>query len=306
MGPTLRDCGGGPTNAVYYEVNRPFSNDGYTFIDYSLFYRFDDKNDATNLDHEADLEGMTVAPSRTSPGTFDFASFAQHGNWWGYLRENLECPDTYNDDCPGDPNKAGARINAYVATGTHASYPDRCENHFPGECGKNGESFPRYEADHDGDAPWLANNDSSTLKPWDNAWWYWAGRWGEQQIVESPGWRKHALVPRDNQCARDNDGCPTNVLGASVRKRSKAHAARARARQLSRCTPWFGPSVAALACSREALSRAMRQQTLGRPGPLFLAVKRRYSLRASDRGRESHLQRGASAAFPGFTRIRGR
>ena len=291
QGGTLRDCNGGSTNAVYYEVNRPSTNDGYTFIDYSLFYRFDDKNDATNQDHEADLEGMTVAPSRTHPGTFDFASFAQHGNWWGYLRENLECLETTDDTCPGEPAKSGTRISAYVATGTHASYPDRCVNHFPGECGKNGEDFPRYEADHDGAAPaWPANNDGSTLKRWDNAWWYWGGRWGEQRTVESPGWRKHGIVPRDNQCARDNDGCLTNVIGSRVRRAAQVSAMRARVRRLSRCAPWFGPSVAALACSRGGLSRAIRHQALGRSGRFVLSVDRPRPPGAARRA-----QRAASA-----------
>jgi hypothetical protein len=32
--PVLRDCGGGATNAIYYDVNRPITNEGYTFIDY--------------------------------------------------------------------------------------------------------------------------------------------------------------------------------------------------------------------------------------------------------------------------------
>jgi hypothetical protein len=101
-------------------------------------------------------------------------------------------------------------------------------------------------------------------------------------------------VPRDNQCARDNEGCLTNLLGASVRKRSRVSATRARVQSLSKCRPWFGPSVAALACARPGLSRAIRRQRLGRKSSLLLSVERRSATAAADANHHGS-QRAATA-----------
>jgi hypothetical protein len=212
---------------------------------------------------------MTVAPSRTHPGTFDFASFAQHGTWWGYLRENLECPDTYNDDCPGEPNKAGARINSYIATGSHAAYPEGCSNVPILTCGKNGQHAWMWEADHDGDAPWAADNDPSALKPKDPAFWFWSGSWGEDKVVLSPYYRSHQFAPRDQNCAEDNDDesnhCPLDVLGSSVgRAAARARVAEQRSRRMSQCRPWFGASVTALTCAPGRLRRSVERQRSAR------------------------------------------
>jgi hypothetical protein len=299
----LRDCDGGATNALYYDVTRPLTDDGYTFIDYWEFYRYDDKDDSHEIDndHEADLEGMTVAPSKGRPGTFDFASFAQHGTWWAYLRENLECPDTADDTCPDEPNKAGARINAYVATGSHASYPDACSNIVIPTCGKNGQPEYKWEADHDGDAPWAANDDASVLKPEDPDFWWWPGAWGEDHDsgVLSPGYRSHQVAPRDGRCAENNDGCLTGILGARVHPGASGSASRRNA-WISRCRPWFGASVAALGCAPHGLRRAVEEQALGGK-PTFAIVR---LPRASASRRFGGRRRAASA--PAITQLLGR
>jgi len=56
-------------------------------------------------------------------------------------------------------------------------YPDACTNLVPVQCLKNGQDAPRYEADRDGDAPWAGNNATALLKPPDQSFWSWGGKW---------------------------------------------------------------------------------------------------------------------------------
>lgn len=275
----LQDCNEGPATTLYYHVT-PETMGGYRYIDYWWLYRY---NDATAIDqHEADWEGLTVAPSKTIPSTFDFISYAQHTNTnnypSNYLRTELQCDDGDSGSCGTNAAPRGQRAWAFVADGSHATYPNSCDN---GCFQSNG--VPEF--DHDGDKEWGSNyldpvDGSLTEFPeprgWNDStvgnWVDWPGKWGakvdgdthEPGTVDSPG-----NQPRFKCPWHEWDGEPQACPSAT------AHASRGASAEA--CPSWFGQGIAALACDPKVLRRAVSRGRLSGRGQLSLrTVGRRW------------------------------
>lgn len=182
-GSQLQDCDEGPVSAIYWHAVEP-PGDPYTYLDYWWFFRL---NEQTANVHEGDWEGMTVASPKGDSGTFHWAAFAAHDGNWRYLRDVLECDGGGPGSCGTEASKSGARVNAYVARGGHATYPRACAS----DCSQTaagGESWLFSEEPFGGQRPWGRNGDSAALvalpeaKDWDDPsvanWVDWEGLWG--------------------------------------------------------------------------------------------------------------------------------
>jgi hypothetical protein len=111
----------------------------------------------TCLGHQSDWEGMTVVIDRTDPKPkVEAVQYAQHDHVvrydWDKLRaywDNLRNPEVKKllDEIPD----ASRRPVAFIARGTHATYPTPC-----GACGQ--ESKLLGEDPHRGDLGWVGNN----------------------------------------------------------------------------------------------------------------------------------------------------
>ena len=120
------DCGTGRASAIYYHVVGP-SPGGYTYIDYWLFYPYNQGwNDFGN--HAGDREGVTVAPSHDGK-TFEFAN-SHNSTWNSFLRDNLDCDasgsgscGTESLDCPYPPsrNYFGQHVMTFPAAGSRVT-----------------------------------------------------------------------------------------------------------------------------------------------------------------------------------------
>jgi Tol biopolymer transport system component len=280
------DCGGGTRSAIYYHTVR--SPGGYDYLDYWWFYRFNNVPDVIPgaFDHEGDWEGMSVAPSRVDPATFDYASFAQHTGWYSYLRENLRCDDGEWGSCGEEDAKEGRRLQVYVANGTHASYPFPCSESLdpPHLCFQQDGNRP--ELGYDGAREWANNPDDATalaLHPFPSApsWTAWAGRWGASQVgadeaansPKSPGQQTRFAAPWASLCAGDNDAC---ARSSRVRVATRHELDR-------RCGTWFGAGVVAAACGVGTLERALQRRRLNRRGSVTLSIRRAKRARAAKR-----------------------
>lgn len=267
----LQDCDTGPRSAIYYHVSEP-SPLGYPYVDYWWFYRYNDTPDVSLTDHEGDWESVSIAPSDTSPGTFDFASFSGHGHWYSYLRDNLGCDGGPAGSCGTQANKYGKRLNVFVAAGSHANYGEPCG----GPCTGSNTWIP--EMDHDGAYLWGRHNDppaDSVLEfpattpagtPWTGGprnWTDWPGMWSADGGIDSPGNQPHFKTPWDNDCADASD-CPFE--GKSI-----AGASRGKQAGLPSCSSWFGAGVAAVACDPARLKKALKRRELGRKGTFRIA-----------------------------------
>ena len=244
----LRDCDTGPRSKIYYNLIQR-AEPGYHYIQYWFFYRFSHALDNPLGDifrgrHEGDWELVTVAPSVTDPGTFDFVAFSQHTRQVAYLREQLACDGGKKGSCGSDAEKTGRRVSSFVAAGTHANYPGSCSLDVPlvGGLGPSPcfQSVPLVgspgplpdpvlpEREHDGDARWGRDDDSDALErfpatgpapaPEDSPerrvelwrqgpqnWTDWPGHWG-RGAGRSPGQRDVFWRPADSNCA-DFEGC---------------------------------------------------------------------------------------------------
>ena len=181
----LLDCNSGPRSLIYYHVT-PYSETGYYYIDYWLFYRYNYypwfQYYSSVGDHEGDWESVTIGLSTTdSADTFDFASFSQHGQWYSYLRQNLTCDSTISSpgSCVGSPN-VGNRVSDFVASGTHANYPDECSggSTLADACWEENNDPP--EGSHNGELVWGNNffDDASlSLLPTPDGWSSGSGAW---------------------------------------------------------------------------------------------------------------------------------
>ena len=286
VGSLVWDCGGAPHSSIYYHVSEPSPQQGYRYVDYWFFYRYNDAQGSIGFDHEADWEGVSIAPSSTRPETFDFASFSQHGTWYSYLRDNLKCDFGSSGSCGSEEAKYGRRLHAFIAAGTHANYGEPCGSF----CTQTNTVTP--ETDHDGGTPWQRNGESVALRPfpaltppgmtWSEGpaeWADWPGNWGMDTTVGSPANQSHFSTPWESDCA-DDDDCPTEE--SSLLSASSA--------STGNCSSWFGAGVAALACSPEDLKTALREQRLGNSGSHGVNL--------------SHGQRG-SASAPGVAQVMG-
>jgi hypothetical protein len=183
--PLAVDCNAGERTAIYY---RRTSHEGHWYWDYWWFFRYNDYtgplskcNERLCSDHEGDWEGITVITTPTVKPEIVGAIYAAHKS-----RILVEGPSMPLDN--GHPV-------AFVAEGTHASYPFRCV----GGC-KQYASLPGIgripEDPHDGAVAWGGNGDEdcSTYRcvrplpergepadialPKAGGWAGWPGHWG--------------------------------------------------------------------------------------------------------------------------------
>lgn len=302
----LRDCDGTAASAIYYDASR-LSPAGYRYLNYWFFYRFNDVADTADaltsdpLDHEGDWENVAVAipGNSANPPTFDFVNYGQHGESFNYLRENVACDgpdgDVGGSGTPCGP--AGLRVHAFVARGSHATYPDICDGQI---CNQNATRTP--EQPRGGQNRWSRNDDPSALlrfpaarlsgTPWTAGaknWVDWPGRWGAtgdrgSGSPASPGNQATFTAPWESVRCADNNACESRVQNRRV---SPGRAA-------AQCGAWFGPAVRATLCSPRQLGRAVKAQRLGRRGAMRLRVAGKRS-----RGRVR------SASAPGLAQLSG-
>lgn len=178
-----RDCNGGKGAVIYY---RRSAHEGLWYWDFWWFYRYNDYNGNFNRctfycdDHEGDWEGMVVVTTESLEPQITGAIYAAH-------RDRIYVPAATLPTSEGHPI-------AYVAKGTHATYPYAC----PGKChqyvGLYEERFP--EEHHDGKIPWAENVDPACAAyhcvrplpvspdanqqklPYAGGWAAWPGKWG--------------------------------------------------------------------------------------------------------------------------------
>ena len=183
--PPAVDCNSGPPSAIYY---RRTTHEGRWYWDFWVFYRYNDYtgplakcNERLCSDHEGDWEGVTVVTSPSSDPTILGVIYAAHRN-----RILVEAP--YLPTVEGHPL-------AFVAEGTHASYPYKCA----GGCHQYASlpgGVPVPEDPHDGKVAWGGNEELDCVtyecvrplpelgEPGDLApplaggWAGWPGTWG--------------------------------------------------------------------------------------------------------------------------------
>jgi hypothetical protein len=146
--PPAVDCNGGPGAAIYY---RRTGHEGLWYWDYWWFYRYNDYNGDFNHcaiycdDHEGDWEGMVVVTTESLDPEVTGAIYAAH-------RDRIYVPAT------ALPTQ-GSHPVAYVAKGTHATYPYACAE----ECHQYSGLYDRHflEGEHDGAVAWGGNSDAA-------------------------------------------------------------------------------------------------------------------------------------------------
>jgi hypothetical protein len=276
----LRDCNSPPASKIYYHKHFPSDSDPYAYLDYWIFYRFNDAPDVAqnfeDLKHEGDWESVTLGIADPSSDTFDFAAFSQHGSWYSYLRSALSC------DGGTECGPTSQHLNVFVANRSHANYPRTCsavEAPIPGggqlNCGKDDPNTVVPEAGgYDGAKPWGGNLDPSAVEefPTDSyQWQFWPGKWGpDAGSPDSPGNQSHYTHPGSSSCPSDNHA-PASYCGGGGNDKaaSSAHASKAP----GSCGNWFGHDVVVLACNPRLLSQALRHGDLGRPGRMGTSVR---------------------------------
>lgn len=278
------DCESGPRSAIYYDTAN-VSPSGYRYIQYWVFYRFNDSPvdeppGSGPLDHEADWEQMALAvPSATalSAPTFDFANFGQHGNNFTYLRENLTC------DADTSCGATAKHVHGFVAGGTHATYGEPCSGIIP--CTQSNSPLP--ETDHGGEVAWANNGDASSLRrlpaPYEGTWkkgphaWVdWPGWWGldddlTADHVASPANQTFYDFPWIAACV-DSFECEEQ-FGAAA---SAAPELSAASTASANCGQWFGSGIAAISCDSTVLGQTVGAAEVGElSGNIDLVLLRR-------------------------------
>jgi Beta-propeller repeat len=275
------DCESGPRSAIYYDTAK-VSPSGYRYIQYWIFYRFNDSpvDEPGSLDHEADWEQMAVAvpsASALTASTFDFANFGQHGNNFTYLRENLTC------DADTACGSTAKHVHGFVAGGTHATYAEPCSGILELICTQSNSALP--ETDHGGEASWANNGDASALRrlpaPYEGTWkkgphaWVdWPGWWGlDAQMtadrVASPANQMFYDFPWEADCV-DGSGCESQFNAAAAAQPQTADTAEG-----SRCGQWFGSGIAAISCDSTVLGETLAAAEVGdRSGAVDLVLLR--------------------------------
>jgi WD40-like Beta Propeller Repeat len=257
----VKDCNEGTMSAIYYQPT--VRSAGYNYIDYWFFYRY---NDIVGGHHEADWEGVTLAAAANA-ATFDWIAFAQHGHQTSnYLRDILRCDAGGVYSCGSGSTRVGRRVWAYVAGGTHATYPDQCTN----GCLQN--YIGTIEGDHGGEADWGRNSDpmyTGALQRFPSTsssnWVDWLGKWGADRAVDSPGNQERFRCP---WIGNPGDATACTATARHSRRRADSVAEGARL-----CSTWFGGSVVALLCSPHQLRRALRKQRLGHRSRMRVTIR---------------------------------
>lgn len=216
-----------------------------------------------------------MAPSLEHPETFDFASFSQHGTFYSYLRDTLRCDGGTTSNCGTSDAPTGGRLNAYVANGSHASYPESCSAPVGGALCPRHDGSPT-EKGYDGTRAWASNDDVDALErlpaDGDNTFVDWPGAWdGPDRHVRSPACQQpHFGAPWNGLTDGDCDSAP------SVRRLSAETAPKSmvRRRDNASCGSWFGGGVVAVACDRPRLKSALRAGRLTHRGDVTLKLRR--------------------------------
>jgi uncharacterized delta-60 repeat protein len=287
----LLDCDDG---SIYWHLvdNTP---DAYDYLDYWWFYRY---NKFELGDHEADWEGVTVAypKTETDPLQFTFAGFDSHGSLWYYLRDVLSCGgslDAGTCGSEGAPN-SGQRVTAFVANGSHATYPHVCDaGFFPCYRTEQSGDSELPEQQYDGEVEWgtgdSTNNDPAALKElpdalgWDTPssaqWTDWHGWWGIKFGIND-GWTSHVESPaargpqeryfRPDLAGECSERWTGDELDCSDTTWHTSTFAAARSAP-DRCAAWRGPFVTAAVCDPDELTRALEEGTLDRRGAVHLS-----------------------------------
>ena len=263
----LRDCDTGSRTSSYYHIANTVE---YDYLEYWHFYRYDDAPDVIfGADtHEGDWEGVTLAVSPVVRDTFDFALFAQHGDYKAYLRDNTLCDGGGSTSCGTQEAKVGRRLHVYVGNGNHAANPT------PG-------------GGHNGEDAWGANDGESrtSIRPfpprvaWDTGqgyWTNWPGVWGSEDALfdaagpRSPGEQESLFdIPFTYECV--DDVCPSSMHGSASSPAAE-------------CNSWFGENVVASACAAVPLARALGAGRLHQPGTMRLQIVGRSRRSASAPG----------------------
>ncbi len=159
--PDLRDCDEDGRSVIYAHVVRQRKR---IAIDYWWFLRYN----AFSIDqHEGDWEGATVIVNRAGAQVVN-VHFAAHTGVWRYRL--------------GVPSIVDNRVKVFVARGSHASYPRRCNR----LCRQTDGTLP--ESHFDGSRSWVGNSAAGCrrrcvrLLPQragaPSSWNAWQGRWG--------------------------------------------------------------------------------------------------------------------------------
>lgn len=286
----LLDCDASSSSAIYYRVTRPFFEGevGYRYIDYWFFYRANEFASQIGF-HEGDWEGVTIAPSASTPGTFDYAAFSQHGTYYSYLRDVLRCEDSEAETeppaagtCGTEAEPEGQRVSVMVGNGTHANYTTPCSESIPGDCRQNGEGI--FDRGYDGQRRWGnafgsryvtllplppaspgyepgEGPDPETWAAGQHGWADWPGRWG------APGGGLQGDGPLSPLLQGVNIACasidnPESFCDGGPRA---ASAPRGDRQLLSpglaamSCRSWIGANVTAALCNPRRLRTAVRR-----------------------------------------------
>lgn len=308
------DCDTGAASAMYYHVSSQ-SPGGFTYIEYFLFYRYNQGLDNIG-NHAGDWEGVAVAPD-TGSDTFEFAEFSQHGGWDSFLRDNLECDNGGSGSCGSESglNYYGQHVMSFPASGSHANYP--------------GPGTASFDNSNDGAAPWARNLNASlaagacpsnvpatppetcgpaliALPPtaaegaaWTTGperWTDWYGMWGDtgascafnggcglgdSNSPTSPAapapedHGPHYFAPWSGTTCQSGGACPARVPSTAPLA----------------CANWFGIPVVVLACDPSTMHLALRRHWLTRRGTLAI------NLASSNRH---------AATAPGLSQLLGR
>lgn len=275
----LRDCDSGPLSAMYYWETPANGDHGY-YVDYWMFYRYNDWPGLFGGDHEGDWESVTVARSAVSGEGFDFASFSQHGHWYSYLRDNLSCDGGPAGSCGDATNLIPGHLTTYVANGSHANYPDPCDKD-GNDCNVRTDLGGEIVGDggHDGHQRWGNDTDHAALIPLPSpadpdSWAAFDGPWGAHGSPRGPafgGNGAHLNAPWISDCADGNSGC-AQTARATQRRATLA----ARVRGNARCDAWFGSDVVAATCTPRIIRAALTHQAVSGPGALKLSLPRAH------------------------------
>jgi hypothetical protein len=281
---TLLDCDtGAQYTSMYWHAVGPFAESDYIYLDYWTLYRY---NAAVNFDHEGDWESVIVAvpADDQDPDTFAFAAFSAHGHLWHYLRPTLICDAAETEGSCGGTSE---RVQAFVADGSHASYPQPCADAIPwcDQTEASGEA-ETPEKEFGGEVFWGANDDADALRAfptprgWSSSvaeptWVDWPGWWGVDFRVESPGVRAEFDRPdleiacteryTDASLNCGSEG-PSGLLNSSMRELEGGAPGYREVR--NPCDLWRGPFIVTSVCDPSQLIRAYRAGTLQRQGGL--------------------------------------
>jgi hypothetical protein len=166
--PTLHDCDLNGRSVIYAHVTRGLTR---TAIDYWWFLRF---NRLLGDDHEGDWEGVTVLVDAAGQQVVE-THLAAHTGVWRY-------PD-------GVPRIVDGHLIVYVAHGSHAAYPRRCDHLLCWQTRAQARHSKLLEGHYDGADPWVGNSAAGCIRRCvrllptsaggaPTSWEAWDGRWG--------------------------------------------------------------------------------------------------------------------------------